>query len=225
MGSDSLRFRWLDALVGKEGRLGPTGSIAHHAAVTLSAFMDDDGACWPSIEMLAAAMQRHRATVIRALNELERQGWITRERGTFGKPTVYHAVIPKPQSRTRATGDKGRREQRHGSQRVTSSVADGAPQSRTRATRTPQEHANEPHKESKKGDSILGYPFSVEVSEAFIRSRGPRARPDDFPVLKAVALELQTTYPEETIVRAVRDLGRSDDSPETLATYVQGVAA
>lgn len=232
MGSDSLRYRWLDAIVGKQGQPVPRGTIAHHAAVTLSAFMSDDGTCYPGIETLTAVMQWHRATVIRALNELDRQGWITRERGTFGKPTVYHAVIPKPQSRTGATRSKGRRGCVSESQRVSPRVAEDAPQSRTGATRTLQERSMERSKENaltnetkKEGDSALQYSFPTEVSEAFIHTRRRRAQAEDFPTLKSIALELKETHPAETIIEAVRTLGRSDDPPEALPAYVEAVAA
>lgn len=71
----------------------------------------------------------------------------------------------------------------------------------------------------------MNYPFPTEVSEAFILTRGRRAQAEDFPTLKAVALELQASYPAETIVEAVKSLGRSDDPPEALLTYVEAVAA
>jgi len=92
--SDSVRFRWLDAIVGKEGRVGPIGASVRHAALTLAAFMDEAGKCWPSLTTLAKAMQRDRSTVIRSLNKLELQGWIKRKRGRSAQPTVYWAVIP-----------------------------------------------------------------------------------------------------------------------------------
>lgn len=72
---------------------------------------------------------------------------------------------------------------------------------------------------------MLNYPFPTEVSEAFIRTRGQRAQAEDFPTLKSIALELKAQYPPETIVEAVRTLGRSDDPPETLPAYVEAVAA
>lgn len=77
-------------------------------------------------------------------------------------------------------------------------------------------------------NELRGHPFPTQVSEAWIRGRARGQRkldPEDFPVLKEAALELQSTYPPETIVEAVISLARSDDPPHALPVYVQGLAA
>lgn len=208
-----VRFQWLDAIVGKEGAAGPTGPTVRHLALTLAAYMSDDGVAWPSIATLACAMGRDRATVIRAANELEKQGWITRERGSANASTRYLAVLepsrvrPLP-SRTRATGV----------------VAPAPLPSRTRATRTPQEHSMEPATrehaipagEEMRYDESPHYPLTTRAHEAWMRLHRAWS-PQHFPILTSAVRELEKRgHDPEEIVDAVREIARRGAEPTAI---------
>lgn len=66
--------------------------------MTLSLHMNErGGSCFPSIETVAKESGLHAATVKRALNRLEEDGWLKRDRkgkGGRGRVTTYTALLP-----------------------------------------------------------------------------------------------------------------------------------
>ena len=64
--------------------------------VALGSFANpDSGACWPSIPSLVTATELDRSSVCRALNALERDGLISRQRSTGGRATTrYRLNLP-----------------------------------------------------------------------------------------------------------------------------------
>ncbi|HXF73702.1 MAG TPA: helix-turn-helix domain-containing protein [Actinomycetota bacterium] len=93
-----FRTRWQIGL--RYSGLPPTVRLVAHALAT---WADQDGAnCRPAIEQLQEATGRSRATVCRALRDLERRGWIVRARrgGGRGRATEYGLRIP-PQAAAR----------------------------------------------------------------------------------------------------------------------------
>lgn len=54
-----------------------------HRAVAVYMYLksraNSEGACWPGIRTIARDLRLSRATVQRALHDLERSGWITKE--------------------------------------------------------------------------------------------------------------------------------------------------
>ena len=67
------------------------------ALLALADRADDDGECWPGVEWLIEKCSIPRRTVLRALKELEDQGFITVKRrsgdGTGRKTNVYQLQI------------------------------------------------------------------------------------------------------------------------------------
>ncbi len=92
-------FTWRSAVA--ESSLKPT---LRHVALTLSLHMNErGGSAFPSLQTLANESGLHRATVCRALAELEALGWLSRTPGGGrGRSTVYRATAPE----TVADGDR-----------------------------------------------------------------------------------------------------------------------
>ena len=98
-------FEWRKAIAGSglsPAQRGVSSALALH--------MDRAGdSCYPSLETLAAESGYHRATVIRAVKDLDAAGWIERDLGggllsrtdakRTGRSTRYRATVPvKPSS-------------------------------------------------------------------------------------------------------------------------------
>jgi DNA-binding MarR family transcriptional regulator len=101
----TTRFAWQRAIV--ESGLSPT---QRHVALTLALHMDaDGGSAFPSLETQAEETGLDRSTVRRALQILDRLGWLERSPGGGrGRRTNYQARLPqtgaeRPRSR-RETG-------------------------------------------------------------------------------------------------------------------------
>jgi hypothetical protein len=76
-------FEWARAL-GKAG----LDADAHHVGLTLATFMDKDGSCWPSIRTLEIACDMPRKRTLKAIERLERSGWLLVE--PRGGPSGSH---------------------------------------------------------------------------------------------------------------------------------------
>lgn len=84
-------FTWRSALA--ESDLPPT---LRHVGLTLSLHMNErGGSAFPSHTTLARETGLHRATVIKALGDLEARGYVEREPGGGrGHTTTYRATVP-----------------------------------------------------------------------------------------------------------------------------------
>jgi hypothetical protein len=95
---------WRDEIAAS--RLGPT---ARAVACALATYMNGDGACWPSINTIAALLRLNRRTVQRTLRKLEADGFLGVERGGGrGKPSTYTAAL------NAALSDRGKRKRAAG---------------------------------------------------------------------------------------------------------------
>lgn len=106
------RWEWRQAIHDATDLPTSAKAVAH----SLAMFMDDVGRCWPSVELQAEKTGLHRATVIRALNQLEHDGYLVRSsRGSGrGHSTVYEARLPKESHHATDSSGKGRTEFRKG---------------------------------------------------------------------------------------------------------------
>lgn len=69
-----------------------TGSGTTHSVLAyLAERANDDGECWPSVDLIADETEFGRRTVIRALGTLADGGWLTVTR--TGKSNVYRLAI------------------------------------------------------------------------------------------------------------------------------------
>ena len=69
-----------------------TGSPTAKAVLAyLAERANDDGECWPSVDLIAAETELGRRTVIRALGTLAESGWLTVTR--TGKSNLYRLAI------------------------------------------------------------------------------------------------------------------------------------
>jgi len=87
-----FRTRWGIAL--RYSGLSPAARAVAHGLAT---FMKHDGSrCGPGLDRITQATGYSRATVCRALAELQGQGWIHRgPAGGRGSPTVYTPTLPQ----------------------------------------------------------------------------------------------------------------------------------
>lgn len=79
---------------------GPDKSAYRHVLLTLSCFMDENGAsCYPTIDTLCRASSLSRTTVIKYLKKADSDGWINKKRqgksGQGWKRNAYTAQIPE----------------------------------------------------------------------------------------------------------------------------------
>ncbi len=89
----SLRTTWMQAII--ESDLDTTSK---HVALTLGARMDPLGECWPGLHRIAKDASRSPRTIMRALDALEKAGWIERRRdprAPFGRGHVTHYQAQK----------------------------------------------------------------------------------------------------------------------------------
>ena len=75
-------------------RQGPVEGMSQAVLLALAAFCDMDGQCWPSGATLVAASGLKRRTVYKALEELEKNGWIWREK-RYKKSTIFTLNMDK----------------------------------------------------------------------------------------------------------------------------------
>ena len=69
-----------------------TGSLTTKAVLAyLAERANDDGECWPSVDLIADEMEAGRRTVIRAIGTLAKGGWLTVAR--TGKSNVYRLPL------------------------------------------------------------------------------------------------------------------------------------
>lgn len=89
------RREWQSALKSGDHGLKPGWA---HAAVTLLMWMDQDGACWPGQESLAAAMGKSSRAVRDDLAWLEHVGWVNvrqgGRRGDRHESSRYQSTLP-----------------------------------------------------------------------------------------------------------------------------------
>ena len=88
-------FRWVWRLAICESDLSAT---ARHTAHVLATHMNaDGGSCYPSLDRLVSETRHSRATVVKAIRELEARGYITRQPGGGGprNTTRYFACLPE----------------------------------------------------------------------------------------------------------------------------------
>lgn len=85
-----FRFRWRLALRDFYSLRAPARLVGH----TLALHMEADGSsCFPGVDRLTRETSLHRATVFRALQELEHEGFLRRERRK-GETSLYWPLIP-----------------------------------------------------------------------------------------------------------------------------------
>lgn len=78
------RYKWLQ-YVAADNKLS-AGTLAV-AIILFRNFNSDRGYAWPSVATIMAETNRGRATVFRAITQLEGRGWITRDSGRRGRRT------------------------------------------------------------------------------------------------------------------------------------------
>ena len=67
---------------------------AKYVYIILASYVDEGGVCYPSIQGLAKRTGLSGRTVIRAINYLEENKFLTRERGCKGNTTLYDLNCP-----------------------------------------------------------------------------------------------------------------------------------
>jgi GntR family transcriptional regulator len=77
VGQASRRTRWVAAI--RDDSDLPRRAVL--VGWALATWMDQDGECFPSLATIAKAARVDKATVVRALDDLDSAGWIERDRG------------------------------------------------------------------------------------------------------------------------------------------------
>tara|TARA_R100000935_G_C2755428_1_gene131409 strand:- start:73 stop:354 length:282 start_codon:yes stop_codon:yes gene_type:complete len=67
---------------------------AKYVYIILASYVDEGGVCYPSIQGLAKRTGLSGRTVIRAINYLEENNFLIRERGCKGNTTIYELTYP-----------------------------------------------------------------------------------------------------------------------------------
>ncbi|WP_140921048.1 conserved phage C-terminal domain-containing protein [Limnobaculum xujianqingii] len=88
--------------------------------VRLADFSNDEGVCWPSVDTIARQIGAGRSTVITAINELMKEGWLTkqeRRKGQRSATNIYRLNVEKLRTAANAIysqgSDSGRSESEH----------------------------------------------------------------------------------------------------------------
>lgn len=91
--SKALKYRWTDAIFSDTG---PRSSVIL-VLVVLADFMDPDGSnCHPGVRAIVKKTKLSHPTVVKALGEARRDGWVTVERLTGGRRGgIYHRYRPR----------------------------------------------------------------------------------------------------------------------------------
>lgn len=97
---DVTCFNWVKMI--QKSKLGPYEKyVAHY----LSTYMNlNNEVAWPSQSRMREEMSIAKSTVIKALNKLESEGWLIRDRGNPTTNTRYHIDVPKEAIKNIALG-------------------------------------------------------------------------------------------------------------------------
>lgn len=201
----SLRFI-IHALDGVRG----LSAAERVVLISLAEWANDDGVCWPSLDKIAARVERSRRYVIAVIDELEAKGHLTRE-GRHQRTTVYRLTDPAacPNSEAESTGEPKSTGAAGNTPKVNYRSPDPVNHRSPKPTNTP---TNEPAKG--------GPPIPPTGKPPPKRRRGRAPYPDDFEAF-------WTQYPRGhgSKAAAYGEWRKLDPDADLVAEILYGLAA